>query len=589
MEDQVGQVFHGRYLVERSLAPGGMGVVYEAVDQLLGIKVAVKKMVCPTDRAQEEIDELCQQFVEEARTLARLQHPHLVRVIDFFTEDGDQYLVMDFAEGESLYDRIVRQGKLSETEIVTLAGQLLDALDYCHQNKVYHRDVKPRNVIIGQDGRARLVDFGLVKLGEKPDQLTRAVIRGMGTPEYAPPEQVGTSSQHTDARSDVYSLGATLYHGLTGHAPPTVTQRVAGIERLEPIHTFVPGVSSRLEQVVLKALQLRQDDRWQSAREMASALGVSGGTADLLPTRSEGQAPTQQIPAGPVGAEPHPSEPHLAEPRPAEPPSPKPAPGARRARRRFPWVWVGVGAVVVAVAGVLLGTGVIPTALSDPTATLTPTATAPRATETTTATSTATSTAEPTFTATSPPTATATTAPTSTPTDTPVATSAPTDTPAPTLTPTLAASPTPAPRWLAAPSLVAPKQGESFTGWNAQVILQWSNVGPLGENEYYVVRIPYDPAGNTAEFWRKDTAFEVPAHFSQANVGFDDRHYHWTVQAMRCTSHCDQTLDDQVHKDGTAVGTESALGLFYWHSDIGRVPPTATPVGGGNATATPIG
>jgi hypothetical protein len=116
----------------------------------------------------------------------------------------------------------------------------------------------------------------------------------------------------------------------------------------------------------------------------------------------------------------------------------------------------------------------------------------------------------------------------------------------------------------------------------------------LGRDEYYVVRIPYDDAGNSAEFWRSDTMFQVPSHFSRQDVGFADRHYHWTVQAMRCTSNCDKALDDNVRKEGYAVGSESAQGLFFWHSDVGGVPPTFTPVGtatpvGTKPTATPIG
>jgi len=112
------------------------------------------------------------------------------------------------------------------------------------------------------------------------------------------------------------------------------------------------------------------------------------------------------------------------------------------------------------------------------------------------------------------------------------------------------------------------------------VVLQWTSVGNLYGNEYYVVRIPYDAAGNTAEFWRKEMSFQVPPHFSRNDVGFADRHYHWTVQTMRCTQNCDAVQDDNVRKAGVAAGDPSAQGLFYWHSDIsgpGPTNPTNTP------------
>jgi hypothetical protein len=139
--------------------------------------------------------------------------------------------------------------------------------------------------------------------------------------------------------------------------------------------------------------------------------------------------------------------------------------------------------------------------------------------------------------------------------------------------------------------LIAPANGTSFAGWNAQVLLQWSPVGHLAANEYYVIRIPYDSAGGVAEFWRQDASFEVPANFSLAKVGFADRHYNWTVQVMHCTGNCDKIADDNAKKQGRAAGSISQEGLFYWHPDIGggdkkettststwRPTPTPTPV-----------
>jgi hypothetical protein len=117
--------------------------------------------------------------------------------------------------------------------------------------------------------------------------------------------------------------------------------------------------------------------------------------------------------------------------------------------------------------------------------------------------------------------------------------------------------------------LLAPENGTAFNGWNAEVILRWSSAGNLQSNEYYVVSIPYDAAGNTATFWRKETQFKVPSNFSGNSVGFADRHYNWWVQVKRCTSNCGSVLDDNVRKDGVAVSAVSAEGLFFWYSDVG--------------------
>jgi tetratricopeptide (TPR) repeat protein len=202
--------------------------------------------------------------------------------------------------------------------------------------------------------------------------------------------------------------------------------------------------------------------------------------------------------------------------------------------------------------------------------TLTPTPT-PTATPTRTLTPTATATPTPTPI----PTPTSTGRPTSTPTSTPTATATATATP--TVTPMMTPSATATSRELSVPILLAPEDGASFVGWGARVILSWSSAGPLAQDEYYVVRIPYDSVGGIAEFWRRETALELPSHFSLPNIGFADRHYNWSVQVMRCTGNCDWALDDNTKKQGVAVGAESATGLFYWHPDIIEAPPTAAP------------
>ena len=124
--------------------------------------------------------------------------------------------------------------------------------------------------------------------------------------------------------------------------------------------------------------------------------------------------------------------------------------------------------------------------------------------------------------------------------------------------------------------LLAPHDGETYTGWNAEVILRWSPIAGLRADEYYVVRIPYDDLGGVAEFWRKGTSLQVPSHFSRRDVGFADRHYDWTVQVMRCVENCENVQDDNAKKEGIEVGA-SAQGLFYWEPDIQANTPTPRP------------
>jgi len=272
MSLSAGQVLQNRYRIVSLLGQGGMGAVYRAWDTRLDVPLALKEMAPQPGLDPHALAQLRQQFRQEAQLLARLNHAHLVRVSDFFEEGSNAYLVMDFVEGESLASRIEREGALPENDVVVWAGQLLDALAYCHAQGVIHRDVKPQNVILRPDGRALLVDFGLVKLWDPGDPRTKTAMRGMGTPEYAPPEQYSVRGQHTDPRSDLYSLGATLYHALTGQAPLSATDRMAAPDEFFPPRQIVPGVSEVTEAAILKALALPLDQRWASAAEMHAAL-----------------------------------------------------------------------------------------------------------------------------------------------------------------------------------------------------------------------------------------------------------------------------------------------------------------------------
>ncbi|MBN1485286.1 MAG: serine/threonine protein kinase [Chloroflexia bacterium] len=272
---RTGTVIKGRYRIARLLGAGGMGAVYRAWDLNLQIAVALKEMLPQPDMDQQALAKLKEQFRCEARILAELSrpgHPNLVRVTDSFEEGGNAYLIMDFVDGQSLDEKIEQFGALPLEQVQEWLQQLLGALHYCHQRGVLHRDIKPANIIIRPDGQAVLVDFGLVKLWDPSNPETQTVIQGSGTPEYAPLEQYDLAHGYTDPRSDIYGLGATFYHALTGQAPPSATWRAVESNYLTPLRQINPQVSSRMEAVILKAMALQPSERFQTMPEMAQAL-----------------------------------------------------------------------------------------------------------------------------------------------------------------------------------------------------------------------------------------------------------------------------------------------------------------------------
>jgi hypothetical protein len=277
MSLSVGQIVNNRYRIARLLGQGGMGAVYRAWDLNLNIPVALKELIPEPGIDRHALAQMRAQFQREAQVLASLVHPNLPRVTDFFEWGGNAYLVMDYVEGENLEQLLARQGSLPEARVIDWAVQLLDALATCHERRVVHRDIKPQNIIIRPDGRAVLVDFGLVKLWNPRHPQTQRIVRGMGTPEYASPEHFRLGGQHTEPRSDVYSLGATLYHTLTGHEPPSAPDRWSDASSLAPPRNLGVNVRPQVESVLLQALALDPGQRFSSAREMGTALQAAAG------------------------------------------------------------------------------------------------------------------------------------------------------------------------------------------------------------------------------------------------------------------------------------------------------------------------
>jgi len=263
-----GTLLNNRYRILSTLGQGGMGAVYHAIDENLGVAVAVKENLFLTD-------EYARQFQREASILANLRHPNLPRVGDYFTMQGQgQYLIMDYIDGEDLRMRLERLKQIPEKDAIIIGVLICEALAYLHTRKppVVHRDIKPGNIKITPEGEVILVDFGLAKV-MTTGQNTTTGARAM-TPGYSPPEQYGTA--RTDPRSDIYSLGATLYAALTGLIPEDGLARATGKVELTPLRTLQPKTNRRLAAAIEKAMAVDPEQRYQTGETFRNALLESG-------------------------------------------------------------------------------------------------------------------------------------------------------------------------------------------------------------------------------------------------------------------------------------------------------------------------
>ena len=274
-----GTVLQGRYKIERMLGQGGMSTVYLAEHLRLGRKLALKALQ-PVDFRQQQAH--FEQLEYEARIMAGLTHPNLALVMDFFFEERQPYLVMEFIEGRDLQQIAELAPKpLSQRRVLEFAVQLLDVLEYLHslQPPVIVRDLKPSNVMMDGHQHLRLIDFGLAKtLG--PGQGTRPLVKGMGSPGYAPIEQYGLTNT-TDVRSDIYALGATLLFLLTDLAPPQAAQRAADKTPLLDPRTVNPSVTEEVWKALQFMLELEARNRPASVVEVRKLLGL--GVPPSLP------------------------------------------------------------------------------------------------------------------------------------------------------------------------------------------------------------------------------------------------------------------------------------------------------------------
>lgn len=259
---EIGTLIDGKYEILKQIGKGGMSTVYLAMDQHLNKQWAVKEIRHKADDKESHI--IIQSLVAEANLMKKLDHPALPRIVDIIDSRDTIYVIMDYIEGEPLSRILEREGPQPEEDVLEWAKQLCDVLSYLHTRKppVIYRDLKPGNIMIRPDGNIRLIDFGIAR-EYKEGAVTDTV--QLGTKGYAAPEQFGGQGQ-TDARTDIYSLGVTLYQALTGQAPTEPPYE------FYPIRYWNPALSGGLENIIAKCVKSNPAERYQSCAELFYAL-----------------------------------------------------------------------------------------------------------------------------------------------------------------------------------------------------------------------------------------------------------------------------------------------------------------------------
>jgi serine/threonine-protein kinase len=268
-----GERYIGKYRVKGELGRGGMGAVYLAEQPGLGREVAIKELIQSADPVA------LRRFLQEAQVMARTSHPNLVQVHDMELQGNVNYLVMEFIRGRSLRDWL-NERAIPPPQVFAVMHGVLQALDYAHRHSIVHRDMKPENVLISDEGMVKVADFGIARLTDDSGVGGTATKTGttVGTPQYMSPEQVASSK--VDGRSDLYSAGIVFYELVAGQPPFTATEADGPFTLMakhvqappRPPSVFRPGLNPELEQVILKSLAKRPEDRYQSGHEFDVAM-----------------------------------------------------------------------------------------------------------------------------------------------------------------------------------------------------------------------------------------------------------------------------------------------------------------------------
>jgi serine/threonine protein kinase len=281
----------GDYDLLEKVGEGGLCTVYRGQHRSSGAVVAVK--VLSPEMAKDEV--LLRRFEQEFRAASSINHPGVVRALDFRGGPPMPFLVLEFVQGQALGERLLKKGRLGEDEAIRLLVQVCEALQYLHELGIIHRDIKPDNILITPEGRAKLTDLGLAKETEADLDLTRTG-RGLGTPHFMAPEQF-RDAKSVSARSDVYGLGATLYMTVTGKLPfgnasPMACYMKKTRNELVPPRSLVPGLSARTADAIQRAMAPEPEDRPASCRAFAAELTAGrrpAGPLDLAYRSQDGQ------------------------------------------------------------------------------------------------------------------------------------------------------------------------------------------------------------------------------------------------------------------------------------------------------------
>ncbi len=366
-----GEVVNGKYRIVRLLGEGGMGAVYEVQHEVIGQRFALK--VLHSEMAS--YPEYVERFIREAQAATKIGSDHIVYVTDGgYTDDGAPYIVMEYLDGESLAELMMREAPISIQRSVDLITQVCDAVGAAHGRGIIHRDLKPENLFVvrRRDGSEwiKVLDFGIAKILDTPEGMSLTCSgASMGTPHYMAPEQLH-EAKHVDERADIYSTGVLLFQLLTAERPfqaKTIGELVIELVTADPQRprSFRPELSEELEAAVLKAIARDPDDRYTALSDLADALALAVGPAPAAKTAPE-QAPT--VPAEPSASAPLQPElavtPHMTStpeartetwPGPEKAASPRPSSTGTNFRILLIAVFVGLVALIGgAIFGVLV-------------------------------------------------------------------------------------------------------------------------------------------------------------------------------------------------------------------------------------------